>query len=691
MAIRLKFYFMKKELVFIFLFLTSVYGYSQTAEFLYSADSVKCRIINDDGETRASDCAGVLEYQGEVKKIGFREDPKLDNAANHYFKINDKFLSFKPVGDDKISGTNYYYKELSNPITLQPGNCISLYRNTNDDKGYVGKIVVKIPKNYFDDKVKFEAVDTNYIIDGIEDKPFRFKVDNKSGCILYDYVVCYNEKEIQGTIDAAGYLNFTISPDSVDEANAPVCVKFRVKDHDYYDYKEEIKLCDITVNDNQSRKLGYSVLKFIVIAIVGLFLILGLYLLSRKDKFNCESPQDGHMLKGCSAEGDLPAGDFIAEEGCGERMNEESEVPDSNNNDQSAINAQDSTFELKELQEKYNKLKSDYDKQKETCQVIYEQKLKEAEKSGIKKGKEETEIKYKKKIAEEYISLHEYDEMIKPLKSRSDEALKAKVEAEDNIKIKERELREAENQIKSLKKELQDKCDALIKQVAANAKLKDVAKKKNMHYLFQVYEALSDISETFKDVYKDINNPQMKEFLISPMIRGVGGLSTGILSWAEDFTIKVLEESETFFGGDFLVMSETAVKEQLAKKFISNVIKSDSFSKFVRLYQLSTVPFIRKQFVTAQLNIDVLNKLYYKMYSLITDFGYTIICPTLFEEKYSESKYQWFNSTNLFTIIDLPEAERNKVKGSEIIIDINQIGFSSIWVNRKATAVTPDF
>lgn len=344
------------------------------------------------------------------------------------------------------------------------------------------------------------------------------------------------------------------------------------------------------------------------------------------------------------------------------------------------------------LQEELNKVKLEKQKLEDNSKEI-EKIIQKSENAAYAKGKYETERKYKQLISEEYITLEKHDQLVKPLKTQKEEAIKTKEKAEAKVKIRDTEIKESERRIEILKDNLQEKSNALIRQTAANAKLRSAAKKKNMHYLFQVQDVLSEISETFKDVYKDINNQQIRDGLISPMLRGVTGLSTGILSWAEDFSVKVIEESEGFFGDDFLTMSETDVKEILSKKFISNIVKSDSFSKFVRLYQLSTVPFIRKQLVNAQLNIAVLNRLYYKMHTLVTDFGYNIICPKLFEEQYSESKYQWFNSTNLFTIIDLPEVEKNaiKEKGSETIIDINQIGFNSIWANRKATAVTPDF
>lgn len=307
--------------------------------------------------------------------------------------------------------------------------------------------------------------------------------------------------------------------------------------------------------------------------------------------------------------------------------------------------------------------------------------------------KHRIETKYKQIISEKYVSLEEYDAEVKGLERKKSDAIKAEMKAEEKIKLKEGEIKDAKDKINELEGNIKSQSEELIHQKAAVAKLKEAAKKKNMHYLLQVQDTLKEISESFKDMYRDIDNPVIKDGLISPMLKGVSGLSAGVLSWTEDFSVKVAEDSESFFGKDFFTMHELDVKEILAKKFISNIVKSDSFSKFVRLYQLSTVPFIRKQLIEAKMNIDVLNKLYYKVYTLVVDFGYTIVCPRLYEEQYSDVKYQWFNSTNLFNVINLPEEEKQaiKAKGAEVIIDVNQIGFESPWTSRKATAVTPDF
>lgn len=339
----------------------------------------------------------------------------------------------------------------------------------------------------------------------------------------------------------------------------------------------------------------------------------------------------------------------------------------------------------KEVNAELAKLKKKYENIDKTIET--------AKAEAKKEEKKRLEAIHKKDIIDNYISLSEHKQQLDKSDKLSKEAVAAKEKIEKTLKQKELELTTASDKISKLEKVVLDKETEIITQKAVIAKLKDVARKKNVHFVCQVQETLEDISNTFKDVYKDMTNATIKEGFISPMLKGVSGLGAGILSWAEDYTVKVNGDSEGFFGGDFMTMKEEDVKETISKKFISNIVKSDSFSKFVRLYQLSSVPFIRKQFIEAGMNIDVLNKLYYKVYVLVSEFGYQIICPRLFEEQYSDKKYQWFNSTNLFNIIDLPEEEKKAIKdlGSETIIDVNQIGFTSPWASRNATAVTPDF
>ena len=335
-----------------------------------------------------------------------------------------------------------------------------------------------------------------------------------------------------------------------------------------------------------------------------------------------------------------------------------------------------------------NKLSEANEKLKDTDKAIADAVIK-----ARADEKHKVESTYKKKINEEYILISTYKREKTNLEKQKEEAIKAMNKAEEKVKTKEGEIKYAKELIVKLDKEKKSQAENIIRLNASLAKMKEAAQKKNAHYLIQIQETLTDITELFKNVYKDLDNSTIKEGFITPLTKGVSGLSAGILSWSEDFSVRVLGDSESFFGADYLTIPESEVKEHLSKKFISNIVKSDSFSKFVRLYQLSTVPFIREQLIDAKMDIDTLNKLYYKLYSLITDFGYTIICPRLFEEQHSDSKYQWFNATNLFNIIKLSEEEKSHIKalGSETIIDVNQIGYESPWVSRKATAVTPDF
>lgn len=307
--------------------------------------------------------------------------------------------------------------------------------------------------------------------------------------------------------------------------------------------------------------------------------------------------------------------------------------------------------------------------------------------------RQKVESKHRRDINANYVTIISYKKELKKVETQKKEAVEAKDKAEKSLKIKESILLEKESKIKDQLELIKTQKEEIIRQSAFVATLKKTVEKKNIYYLFEVEDALSDISSSFKDVYNGMTNDALKDGLINPMLRGVSGLSAGILSWKEDFTVKIKEDSESFFGQEYLTMNQEDVKEILAKKFISNIVKSDSFSKFVRLYQLSMVPCIRKQFIEANMNLDILNKLYYKMYTLVTDFGYTIICPVLFEEQYDDQKYQWFNSTNLYNLLVFTEEDKAaiKAKGAETIIDVNQIGFTSPWASRKATTVTPDF
>lgn len=302
-------------------------------------------------------------------------------------------------------------------------------------------------------------------------------------------------------------------------------------------------------------------------------------------------------------------------------------------------------------------------------------------------------LEYMEKIAKEYVSKKKYNEDTGGLRTQVNNANAAKKKAEKEVQSKNADVIKLEAKVKDLRKELNDKDEEIVHEKASVAALRKSALKKNVHYLLKVQDVLDDISNSIADVYKDMTNSKIKEGLVSPIVKGVSGLSSGVLSWGEDYKTNIMSNMEAFFGKDVLTMDEDEVKEKLAKDFVSTVVKSDGFSKLVRLYHLSLVPFIRKQFEDGGMNTMILEQLYYRTYMLVSDFGYTIQCPMLFKDQYDENNYISCSSTSLFKYVTLSEEDKIhvKAKGINVIIDVTQIGYSSQRGSRKATVVTPDF
>lgn len=203
--------------------------------------------------------------------------------------------------------------------------------------------------------------------------------------------------------------------------------------------------------------------------------------------------------------------------------------------------------------ESYDLLNDKYTKLKKECQYI-DKKIETAKAEAKKEEKKRLDIIHKKDIINNYILLSEHKQQLDKSDKLSKEAVAAKERTEKTLRQKELELTTASDKISNLEKVVLEKETEIITQKAVIAKLKDVAQKKNVHFVCQVQETLEDMSNTFKDVYKDMTNVTIKNGFISPMLKGVSGLGAGILSWAEDYTVKVNGDSEGFFGGDFMTM-----------------------------------------------------------------------------------------------------------------------------------------
>lgn len=294
-------------------------------------------------------------------------------------------------------------------------------------------------------------------------------------------------------------------------------------------------------------------------------------------------------------------------------------------------------------------------------------------------------IQQVKDLAEKYISIENYNKDLKALKDAENE-----VKKKDSQLEKQRNLiANNESTILELKRRTETSGQEINKLNAQLVNLRNNAQKKNLHYMFDILDTLEYISNSFAGVYKDMTNERIKEGLIAPLLSG----ATPIQSWAEIYRNKVFYNKEAFFGEDLYSMEESEVKEKLAQDFVADMVKSLGFSHLVRLYQLAQVPFIRKQLKEAGMDIATLNRICHKTFAMVDEFGYTIICPTLFEEQFDDNKYQFYTSTSLFKYLVLTEADKENIRkeGKETIIDINQIGFTSKWGSRKATAIIPDF
>jgi hypothetical protein len=668
---------MKKIYLIILICILVAQCYAQTAHFILSEDSVTCEIPDSDGNIIKSD-KGILDYTQEIKVIKFTEKEDLKNLTPHSFIIGGKPLEFIS-GKTTINGMKSAKNELSTPITLTRGDVITVKRG--DDE--IGKIEVK-PYSLKEkgDKIKIKSSVKSsdkktppFTFRKKECETFKFRLSSIPQDITVTNVKidCYGKKISCDFDENEKEITFEIDPTTLQK-----------------DKKYPVK-CYLTIQDNKNKNKNKVIDKGEIITVISPFdselpwwrkhinyviailsLICCLYFFIRRPH---------HTIKEKSNPNDGIANEKIKYE----LANAKRELEIRPTRQEYVVLSQKLKETIQKLKETEQKLQeTEQRKDKEICEAMEKARADE---------KKRLEAIHKKDIIDNYIpiAIHKQKLLIRYNKVRK--AIKAKEESDKALKQKEADLTIANGKISDLETDILNKKTEIIRLKAVIAKLKEAAQKKNVHFVYQVQETLEEISNTFKDVYKDMTNTTIKDGFISPMLNGVSGLGVGIMSWAEDFTVKVKGNSEEFFGGDFMTMNEEDVKETISRKFISNIVKSDSFSKFVRLYYLSNIPFIRKQFVDAGMNIDVLYKLYYKVYVLVSEFGYQIICPRLFEEQYSEKKYKWFNSTNLFNIINLPEEEKSAIKelGSETIIDVNQIGFISPWASRNATAVTPDF
>lgn len=300
---------------------------------------------------------------------------------------------------------------------------------------------------------------------------------------------------------------------------------------------------------------------------------------------------------------------------------------------------------------------------------------------------------FERVLTTEYISIRDHKKLCNSLQFKSKNASDqhaAVITERDTYKeiVSAKEL-----QIQSLKYQLEAQVSEFVKLKGNHDEIKKVLGQKNIYYVNIITETLNELSAEFSSAFCDVADDNIRQKVILPLIKGVSGLSSGIIAYADKFQNEVLNNMDIFFGKDYFVMNEKDVKETLAEHFIINVIKLDSFSKFVRLYLMSTVPWIHEQLVKKNVDVELYAYLFHKMKSLVSLFGVKLVYPKLFEETFTnQSCYQWNESTEVFDVFELSDELRKKLSRTDIIVDLIQLGYETAsGVKRRAIIATPNF
>lgn len=300
---------------------------------------------------------------------------------------------------------------------------------------------------------------------------------------------------------------------------------------------------------------------------------------------------------------------------------------------------------------------------------------------------------FERVLTTEYISIRDHKKLCNSLqfklKDTSDQHAAVITERDAYKEV----VSAKELQIQSLKYQLETQVSEFIKLKENNDEIKKVLGQKNIYYVNIIAETLNELSTEFSSVFCDMADDNIRQKVILPLMKGVSGLSSGIIAYADKFQNEVLNNVDIFFGKDYFAMNEDDVKEVLAEHFIINIIKLDSFSKFVRLYLMSTVPWIHEQLVKKNVDVELYAYLFHKMKSLVSLFGVKLVYPKLFVETFTnQSCYQWNESTEVFDVFELSDELREKLSRTDIIVDLIQLGYETAsGVKRRAIIATPNF
>lgn len=656
----------------------------------------------------------------EIDSICIKENKKLDKAKKHFIYIQNVKLN----GSNDAETTDKICFKVK-PFTITPSGTIEIYRDSVKCSTFKTFPNSKKLKSILEKDLN---CDTNYICQYNDNKTFSREFSQSKNYTIesIETEICYHNKIICKfpATRKKNNLNFAFTNNCMDSIEGPCVILLKV-------YLKginkpiEVHYCSVYMTGTSNQFLIYMIIALIVIVFAVIFVVMKK---RRKSAKKEETKTNGNTIdvvlkdkhkkklkihtinqKPTNNDKAEPDGIYEMRNGSIYRIKEgiltiyesvdnifkEIETSDDKINE---LRKRPTLEEKTQLEKKVDKLQKEIESQKPIIKqennliqkVVDKVRIEEQKKFEIEK--KNIDVEWNKKIIDNFISRKEHDQSIKKIKSEREKTIEKLKDATISANQKAEMIEKLEAEIKSNEKSIADKRTAIIKLDSEIKLIQKNARKKNMHYIYEVEDTLNEVEQLFDVVRHDVHDDVIKKEFIIPILTGVNGIGNGIATWNDDLEL-IMDDSEAFFGEDVLIADTDKVKDKLAKSLISKIIKMNSFSKLVRMYALSQVPFIRREFKEAGVNTIALETLYHKIHGLMTDFGYTILCPDICEEQMDNNKYEWHNSTTLFNVINIKPEDKAFIKrmGSDTIVDVIQAGFIYQDMNRRAIVATQDF
>lgn len=188
-------------------------------------------------------------------------------------------------------------------------------------------------------------------------------------------------------------------------------------------------------------------------------------------------------------------------------------------------------------------------------------------------------------------------------------------------------------------------------------------------------------------IIRDCTDKALMNLIIKPLMEN-NDANSGLLSVDEYYKSNLMAEKFGF--GNIYDISDEEIKNKISSNFFKELVLSNQFSGFVKLYLYSQISSIRRKMELANIDIEKLQFSFHAMKELLTFFGVELIYPRLFVEKYDDQKYKFEPRSDIFDIY--PEMKSN-IQETDIIIDLILVGVrycGQSQFERQAVVSTPN-